>query len=109
MLAEIKKQFYETTVKELEDINIKLSHEEVPVEDHPVLTEQIFTLTHQISGTGPMLGFDGASKLSRKLERTFYDIRAGQRNLTPQLIWQTKRAIEVLIQTFVEENSIQRQ
>jgi chemotaxis protein histidine kinase CheA len=109
MLTEIKKQFYHDTIKELIVISSVLSKEEILIQEHHVLAEQIFTLSHQISGTGPMLGFDSTSKLSRKLERTFYDIKQGQREITPQLLWQTKRAIETIINTFNEENEIQSQ
>ncbi|GAO31779.1 Hpt domain-containing protein [Geofilum rubicundum] len=105
MLAEIKKQFYNDTLRELEGINGKLSAEELPVNEHAVIAEKIFTISHQISGTGPMLGFNSSSVLSRKLEKTFYHIRSGEREITPQLLWQTKRAIEAIIKAISEENS----
>ncbi len=107
MLAEIKKQFYNDTLKELEGINGLLSEKPVPIDEHAVIAEKIFTITHQISGTGPMLGFDSTSVLSRKLEKTFYHVRSGEKEITPQLLWQTKRAIESIIKTIGEENGRQ--
>lgn len=104
MLAEIKKQFFNDTLKELEGINGLLSGQQVPIDEHSLLAEKIFTITHQISGTGPMLGFDSTSVLSRKLEKTYYHIRSGEKEITPQLLWQTKRAIESIIKTIGEEN-----
>jgi len=109
MLAEIKRQFYESTLKDLEIITQKLLKEELTTKEYPELAEEIFSLSHQICGTGPMLGFNTTSKLSRKLEKTFYEIKAGQKNLTPQLIWQTRRALETLISAFKEENNNQLQ
>lgn len=105
MLAEIKKQFYNDTLRELEGINAKLAVEDFPENEHAVIAEKIFTISHQISGTGPMLGFNSSSVLSRKLEKTFYHIRSGEREITPQLLWQTKRAIEAIIKAISEENS----
>lgn len=107
MLTEIKKQFFNDTLKELEGINGLLSEQQVPIDEHAVLAEKIFTITHQISGTGPMLGFDSTSVLSRKLEKTYYHVRSGEKEITPQLLWQTKRAIESIIKTIGEENGHQ--
>ncbi len=107
MLTEIKKQFFNDTLKELEGINGLLSEQQVPIDEYAVLAEKIFTITHQISGTGPMLGFDSTSVLSRKLEKTYYHVRSGEKEITPQLLWQTKRAIESIIKTIGEENGHQ--
>jgi chemotaxis protein histidine kinase CheA len=104
MLAEIKKQFYHDTLKELEGINRQLSEIPLPIDLQPVIAEKIFSISHQISGTGPMLGFDSTSILSRKLEKTYYQVRLGAKEITPQLLWQTKRAIEAIIRTIGEEN-----
>ena len=107
MLAEIKKQFYNDTLKELEGINGRLSEKPVPIDEHSVIAEKIFMITHQISGTGPMLGFNSTSVLSRKLEKTYYHVRSGEKEITPQLLWQTKRAIDTIIKTIGEENGRQ--
>jgi chemotaxis protein histidine kinase CheA len=107
MLAEIKKQFYSDTLRELEGISGKLTAKELPENEYPLIAEKIFTISHQISGTGPMLGFHSSSVLSRKLERTYYHIRSGEREITPQLLWQTKRALEAIIKAINEENKQQ--
>ena len=107
MLTEIKKQFYNDTLKELESISGQLSEAQLPIDAHPVIAEKIFSISHQISGTGPMLGFDSTSILSRKLEKTYYQVRSGEKEITPQLLWQTRRAIEALIRAIGEENNHQ--
>lgn len=107
MLAEIRKQFYKDTLKELEGINGKLASDNIPPEEQSLIAEKVFSVSHQISGTGPMLGFDSTSLLSKKLESTFYDIRRGEKKITPQLLWQTKRVIDAMIKSFNEENNSQ--
>jgi chemotaxis protein histidine kinase CheA len=104
MLNEIKRQFFAETIKKLDNINIELEKQQMGGDEQILLAEEIFFVSHQLSGTGPMLGFQDTSKISRKLERTFYDIRQGQREITPQVLWQTKRAIEAMIKTFYQEN-----
>ncbi|MDI9539522.1 Hpt domain-containing protein [Xiashengella succiniciproducens] len=103
MLAEVKKQFYINTLKELDGINGKLSRDEIPSEEQSAIADKIFTISHQISGTGPMLGFNNASQLSKKLELTYNEIRNGKRELTPQILWQTRRTIDAMIKAFQEE------
>ncbi|MDG5799401.1 Hpt domain-containing protein [Marinilabiliaceae bacterium ANBcel2] len=105
MLDEIKKQFYTETIKELESISRELSDNSYSPKV-PHLSEKIFSVSHHISGTGPMLGFETTSKISKKLEKTFYDIKGGQRELTPQIVNQTKRTIDLLIESFNKENKL---
>lgn len=50
-----------------------------------------------------MLGFDNSSLLSRKLERTFYEIRSGKRTLTAQVLTQTQRTIQNLLEVLQKE------
>jgi len=107
MLTEIKKQFYKDAIQELEFISQRLTEGQLSTNEYPYIAKKVFTISHQISGTGPMLGFDNSSTLSRKLEKTYYQINSGEKEVTPQLLWQTKRAIETIIKTINEENNKQ--
>lgn len=103
MLDIIKKQFYNDTLKELLLINAKLSEESILPDDSKSLVNSIFSITHQISGTGPMLGFNNTSKISRKIEKTFYEIKSGEKEITAPIIMQTRRALESIIDSMNQE------
>jgi chemotaxis protein histidine kinase CheA len=103
MLHEIKNQFFYNTIKELQSISIKLSAESILSEDFPMVIHQVYQLTHQISGTGPMLGFVNTSKLSRKIEKTFLDITTSKKELSLPIVLQTRRAVDSMIQTMNDE------
>ncbi len=103
MLENIKKQFYNNTIKELLFINAKLSEESIHPNESISLVNSVFSITHQISGTGPMLGFMNTSKISKKVEKTFYEIRAGEKELTAPIIMQTRRALESIIDSMNQE------
>lgn len=104
MFEEIKKQFCIDTLKELQNISVKLSEIVLP-DDSSLLVNKIFSITHQISGTGPMLGFDEVAKLSRKIEPIFADISNSKKELTPQIILQTKRVIDSMIKSMNDDLS----
>lgn len=103
MLTEIKNQFYQDTLETL--ISIQEVLPETPLEGETArnMVERVFTVSHQVSGTGPMLGFDNSSLLSKKLERTFYEIRSGKRTLTAQVLTQTQRTIQYLLEVLQKE------
>ncbi len=103
MLTKIKKQFYEYAINELEEINDGLSKTNIKPKEKGEIVEKVFSVSHQLCGTGPMLGFDSSSQICKKLEKIFYDIKRGQRQITPQVLLQTKRIIESLIQTIHKE------
>lgn len=105
MLEEIKNQFYSNTLNQLQLISQKLSQKTIPAEEIDILVNNIFSISHLICGTGPMLGFDRTAKLSGKLEKTFSDIRSGGKCLTKAILQQTQRAIGAMIQTLNEEQS----
>jgi chemotaxis protein histidine kinase CheA len=105
MLEEIKNQFYSNTLKELQFVSQQLSGALHQAENPDALVNNIFSIMHQISGTGPMLGFDRTSGLSRKVEKTFVEIRSGEKSLTSQILQQTQRAIDAMIQTLNDEQN----
>ncbi|ASB49028.1 Hpt domain-containing protein [Alkalitalea saponilacus] len=107
MLTEIKQQFYKETLQELKNISSDLSAQVIDADRKSLLVDRIFSVSHQLSGTGPMLGFDMSSKISRKLEKTFYEIRSGEKEVSLQLLWQTKRTIDFMIDCITEENQTQ--
>jgi len=103
MLEGIKKQFFKDTINELQNINIMLSVEIVHPNDYDLLIKEVFNITHQISGTGPMLGFEATSNLSRKIEKIYSEIKTQHKDLTPSIILQTRRAIVLMIETMNNE------
>lgn len=103
MLTEIKNQFYQDTLETLISIQKVLSETPPEGDEERNMVERVFTVSHQISGTGPMLGFENSALLSRKLERTFYEIRSGKRKLTAQLLTQTQRTIQNLLEVLQKE------
>lgn len=103
MLDSIKQQFFNDVKKELLLINTKLSDELIPPHESKSLVDSIFSITHQISGTGPMLGFNNTSKISRKIEKSFYEIRSGEKELTASIMIQTRRALETIIDSMNQE------
>lgn len=105
MLEEIKNQFYSSTLKELQLLCQQLCRAFLQAEELDSLVNSVLSISHQISGTGPMLGFDQTSKLSKKVEKTFVDIRSGEKSLTPQVLQQTQRAFDAMIQTLNDENN----
>lgn len=103
MLDGIKKQFYINTITELQNINIMLTVDPVHANDYDLLIKKVFNITHQISGTGPMLGFEATSILSRKIEKIYSEIETQTKDLTPSIIQQTRRAIVLMIETMNNE------
>ncbi len=108
MIEKIKEQFHLETLNELQIISTNLSAEIISPEDMSLLINRIFSITHQISGTGPMLGFDYTSKLSRKIEKTFYEIRSGEKALNMQIVLQTRRTIDTMIKSINDEFNSKR-
>lgn len=103
MLQEIKEQFRKQTVQELNSINELLNKEMLNDEELAILVDRIFNITHQISGTAPMLGYETMPNLSRKIEKAFYQIRAEKTVMSTQFLQQTKRSMDTMISLLNEE------
>jgi len=103
MFEDIKKKFFTQTLSELENLVVILENE--PDGDQLDETvERIFTISHQICGTAPILGYDLMPKLSRKVERAFYEVRNKKRDISAQFLQQTRRTILSMIETLKEES-----
>jgi chemotaxis protein histidine kinase CheA len=103
MLEGIRKQFYTDTLLELQNINTMLTVEIIHPDDYDLLIKKVFNIAHQISGTGPMLGFEATSKLSRKIERIFSELKTHNKDLSASIVLQTKRAVVSMIDTMNNE------
>ncbi len=103
MYQEIKKQFLNESITELQEISKSLSTEFLNSEQKSILIDQIFEITHKICGTGPMLGINDVSVISRKIEKTFLDIKSGDKELSVQIILQTCRGIDQILNTLNKE------
>ncbi|MGQ1945614.1 Hpt domain-containing protein [Geofilum sp. OHC36d9] len=103
MLEDLKRKFFDQILSELENLAVILEKE--PDGDKLDDTvERIFTISHQISGTAPMLGYEVMPKLSRKVERAFYEVRTNNRDISSQFLQQTRRTILSMIETLKDES-----
>jgi chemotaxis protein histidine kinase CheA len=103
MLEDIKRKFFSQTLHELEDLVVVLENE-IDGDKLNETVERIFTVSHQISGTAPMLGYELIPKLSRKVERNFYEVRANNRGVSLQFLQQVRRTLLSMIETLKDES-----
>jgi chemotaxis protein histidine kinase CheA len=103
MLEEIKRKFFSQTLSELEDL-VAILETKIESDKLNETVERIFTISHQISGTAPMLGYVLIPKISQKVARVFYEVRANNKGVSEQFLQQTRRTLLSMIEALKDES-----
>ncbi|TLX77140.1 hypothetical protein E9993_05505 [Labilibacter sediminis] len=95
MIEKIKKGFIDDSIKELESIEIDLGNERLGSVSDCVI-EKIFTTTHNIKGTAPMLGIVGVQEIVEPIEQVYAALRKGDLTCSSEIVDNTIKLIPVI-------------
>lgn len=102
MIKKIRETFINDSIKELESIeNFLLEDHNGDIFDN--IVEKVFSTTHNIKGTAPMLGIDSVDHIVKPMEIVFNDLRQGKLLVSPEIIFNTKKLIPVIKSELLEE------
>ena len=94
MIEKIKETFIKDSVKDLEAIEDLVSNVEGTLEE--CIIEKVFTTTHNIKGTAPMLGIEGLDYIVKPIELVFNGLRNGTIPVTQDIVSNTQKLIPVI-------------
>lgn len=95
MIEKIRKVFINDSIKELDSIHVDLVRERLG-EISDCMIEKVFTTTHNIKGTAPMLGIKGVNQIVSPIEQVYAAIRSGNINCSNEIINNTIKLIPMI-------------
>ncbi len=103
MIEEIKNTFVNNSIEELKAIEEFLSQNIDHIASDCVI-EKVFTTTHNIKGTAPMLGITNVDYIVKPLELVYSHLRNGKIAISKDIINNTQKLIPVIMTELTESD-----